>query len=249
MRTSKGFQALVGPILAFAALQAAHADTYMYTFDTLVHGTTTTTPPWGSLSFTELDATTVQLQLTLAPASSPVIDLPITAYDKLFFFNYGANPGNQNNLNQLGFSWVSGNQVSNPQASNINTNVNGSQLDGDGYFDIRFTFANNVFNPGETSTYNITRAGGLLASDFNFRSSAEPTSTDPFGTGFFSGLEFRNATANGTGNTITVGATSGSIIVSAVPEPESCAMLFAGLGLLGFIARRRKHLSARTFRL
>jgi hypothetical protein len=26
-------------------------------------------------------------------------------------------------------------------------------------------------------------------------------------------------------------------------------MLFAGLGLLGFIARRRKHLSARTFRL
>jgi hypothetical protein len=240
---------LAGAILAIAVLQAAHADTYTYTFDTLVHGTTTTTPPWGSLTLTELDTTTVQLQLTLAPASSPVIDLPITAYDKLFFFNYGTNPGNQSNLNQLGFSWVSGNEVASPQASNINTSVNGSQLDGDGYFDVRFTFANNLFNPGETSIYNITRAGGLLASEFNFRSSAEPTSTDSFGTGFFAGLEFRNATANGTGNTITVGAGSGSVFVSAVPEPESCAMLFAGLGLLGLIARRRKqHLTARISR-
>ncbi|MDP1573390.1 MAG: FxDxF family PEP-CTERM protein [Coxiellaceae bacterium] len=29
-------------------------------------------------------------------------------------------------------------------------------------------------------------------------------------------------------------------LVSAVPEPETYAMLLAGLGLLGFMARRRK---------
>lgn len=33
---------------------------------------------------------------------------------------------------------------------------------------------------------------------------------------------------------------SGELSVAAVPEPESYAMLFAGLGLIGYMARRRK---------
>ena len=33
-------------------------------------------------------------------------------------------------------------------------------------------------------------------------------------------------------------------LVSAIPEPETYAMLLAGLGLMGFIARRRKQLAA-----
>ena len=32
----------------------------------------------------------------------------------------------------------------------------------------------------------------------------------------------------------------GQLYVAAVPEPESYAMLLAGLGLIGFAARRRK---------
>ena len=51
-------------------------------------------------------------------------------------------------------------------------------------------------------------------------------------------------TINGT----TLAGTSGATVtlstlnatVTPVPEPESFAMLFAGLGLLGAIARRRK---------
>ncbi|MDD4881070.1 MAG: PEP-CTERM sorting domain-containing protein [Gallionellaceae bacterium] len=36
-----------------------------------------------------------------------------------------------------------------------------------------------------------------------------------------------------------------NITVSAVPEPETYAMLMAGLGMMGFVARRRRSLSAR----
>lgn len=32
-----------------------------------------------------------------------------------------------------------------------------------------------------------------------------------------------------------------SAILNPVPEPETYAMLLAGLGILGFVARRRKH--------
>ena len=46
---------------------------------------------------------------------------------------------------------------------------------------------------------------------------------------------------DGTTNAITV---DGIEISRAVPEPETYAMLLAGLGLLGFAARRRKQLAA-----
>jgi hypothetical protein len=34
---------------------------------------------------------------------------------------------------------------------------------------------------------------------------------------------------------------TGTAVVGAVPEPETYAMLLVGLGLMGFVARRRKH--------
>jgi hypothetical protein len=43
----------------------------------------------------------------------------------------------------------------------------------------------------------------------------------------------------GQGNTMTFTLTQ----VPTIPEPETYAMLLAGLGLIGFIARRRKQVS------
>lgn len=63
-----------------------------------------------------------------------------------------------------------------------------------------------------------------LVSDFAFMSSGSGIPA------YFSADVFSN------GVTATVGAT-----VSAVPEPETYAMLLAGLGLMGTIARRRKN--------
>ncbi|MES2741038.1 MAG: FxDxF family PEP-CTERM protein [Pseudomonadota bacterium] len=53
-------------------------------------------------------------------------------------------------------------------------------------------------------------------------------------------------TVFGTINSKFSGSYSGNINVTAVPEPETYAMLIAGLGLVGFMARRRKVVAAKA---
>lgn len=43
-----------------------------------------------------------------------------------------------------------------------------------------------------------------------------------------------------TGNTGQIGVGGQGVLVSAVPEPETYALMLAGLGAIGFVARRRK---------
>jgi hypothetical protein len=44
----------------------------------------------------------------------------------------------------------------------------------------------------------------------------------------------------GTGTTLGAASYSGNIFATHVPEPESYVMMLAGLGALGFLARRRR---------
>jgi len=46
------------------------------------------------------------------------------------------------------------------------------------------------------------------------------------------------------GRIISLGFSGQITIGGVVPEPETYAMLLAGLGLLGFVARRKKHKAA-----
>ena len=49
-----------------------------------------------------------------------------------------------------------------------------------------------------------------------------------------------DATVMGVANGTSGGIYTGAISVTAVPEPETYAMMLAGLAALGFLARRRQ---------
>lgn len=59
----------------------------------------------------------------------------------------------------------------------------------------------------------------------------------------FSPFGLDNLQFNATGNTLLSGLDVSRIDVTPIPEPETYAMMLAGLGLLGFISRHRKQKS------
>ncbi|XVJ69088.1 MAG: PEP-CTERM sorting domain-containing protein [Rhizobacter sp.] len=99
-----------------------------------------------------------------------------------------------------------------------------------------------LFNTVLTSATLFSNAdGALFSSDDTIARSGTITSTGISFTGGASaaGSYYLNVTGIATGP--QGGLYNGAISVAAVPEPETYAMLLAGLGVMGFIARRRNN--------
>lgn len=87
---------------------------------------------------------------------------------------------------------------------------------------------------------NLYTSSGLYFSTTNLADDYRGNVTDPWDGNFFQGLSFIIGNSGGHG----VNAFSFDFQVSAIPEPESYALMLAGLGLLGFVARRRRKLTS-----
>lgn len=102
---------------------------------------------------------------------------------------------------------------------------------------VEITFGSMTF--GAISNFSALLNGSPIFGLNSFSSSNPPLTVT---TKVLSGSTFLPAgdfTLQVSGNAGTGASYAGSIVAAAVPEPETYAMLLAGLGLMGAVARRR----------
>lgn len=130
---------------------------------------------------------------------------------------------------QLSFSHLAAS--TGPAADGITASANCCKADGDGKYDVRFTFpSGSGFDAAETVVYDIVYAGAgtLNAMSFNFLS-APGGGHGPF----YAAAHVQNTSGFGSGE--------GWIapVATPVPEPDTWLMMLSALGFI--VLRRRRH--------
>lgn len=113
---------------------------------------------------------------------------------------------------------------------------------GSGYSVTNFTLLPGQFNTALSALSLVSNANGILN---DFDDTTLTTSFTPGGNSLSMAWLAVPAgnyyiTVTGTANGAQGGIYNGAISVSPVPEPETLAMMLAGLGAVGFIAMRRR---------
>lgn len=169
------------------------------------------TGPWLVATFEDVSGG-VQLTLTSNLSRNEFVG------QKGWYFNFDPSL----NLDNLSFIYQSGTEAASIQKEEQNK----YKADGDGFYDIRFTWDANVFGTGDFVTYLITSSESISVQSFNF------TSLPGGGNGTY----FSAAHIQGIGNDSDSGW-----IAPIAPVPEPSTLLLLGGGILSFVLLGRNN--------
>jgi len=159
-----------------------------------------------------------------------------------------ADPGNWNLEGSNGTAFLGNNGINNN--GTYVTSINFSSLMSDVAFDVS---RSNGSKPGQTLTASAYGGTSLLSSQSIVFGAINSWTSIAFGMGGISSLVIAGSTTgfspfgldnlqfNRTNNLLVSGINQPQVEVTAIPEPETYVLMIAGLGLLGFFARRTKH--------
>ena len=209
---------LVGTVVIFTG--KAKAD---FTLDFVPGNTFSGTPAAGALTAAFSDVSGgVQLTLASNLAAGENLDPGASWY-----FNF--NPAKT--VTNLSFGLHS--NVGFSQAASVSTGEDSFKADGDGYYDILFTYSpsTKAFQNGQSQTYLITSTDAISSSDFLYGSSPGG------GAGTWDGAVHIQNTPNGGQGSAWDGGTP-----DVVPEPTTGVLALAGLAAIGAFrfGRRRE---------